>query len=146
MKLFRSLLPFVLLLAAAGAHAQVYQCTDENGHKTYAKDCPTKSVKEKELTNPGVPSAGQAIVNDKLRQANSAFEKRRAERLKAQDQGEAVDRSGKVCSDAKARLASLQSGRPSKRVDPATGDHLPDDASYQAQIDELNSQIADNCK
>jgi hypothetical protein len=52
-----------------------------------------------------------------------------------------------ACNDARARLSVLQSGRPSQRVDPVTGDHVNnDDAQLQAQIASLNTQISQYCK
>jgi len=153
MNISRLLSLIALLSVSAGAAAQVYECTDANGRKTYAKECPSTSVKEKELDSPGVNSPGAAgpSLDDKTREANEAFEKRRAERQKqeAEEQRRATDSSkaAQACSDAKARLEILESGRPARRVDPVTGDHVAvDDIQRQTDIDALNAQIAQYCK
>ncbi len=149
----RQLSLVALLLVSAGAVAQVYECIDSNGKKTYAKECPTTSVKEKALDGSGVASPGAAVSpsDDKLRQANDAFQQRRAERQMQQMEEErrAADarKAAQACSDARARLDMLDSGRASRRVDPVTGDHVSvDDNQRQADIDALNTQIAQNCK
>ncbi len=152
MKISRQLSLIALLFVSAGAAAQVYECTDANGKKTYSKDCPTTSVKEKEIeggvSSPGGPGPS---MDEKTRKANEAFEKRRVERQKqeAEEEKRAADarKAVQACNDAKARLDMLESGRPARRVDPVTGDHVvSDDSRRQAEIDAMNAQVAQNCK
>ena len=140
-----------LLLASACANAQVYECVDANGKKSYAQECPSNTVKAKEMhpdvVDPGAPSTSPA----KLKALNDAYEKRRAaENAKAERQEEQAENARsneKACADAKARLDALQSGRQTKRVDPVTGEHVPyDDATRQSQIVSLNQEIADTCR
>ena len=153
MKISRQLSLIALLFVSAGAVAQVYECIDANGKKTYAKECPKTSVKEKSLGSPDVANPGSAApsLDQKTREANDAYEKRRAEQQKkaAEDDKQAAEarKAAQACSDARARLDMLSSGRPAQRVDPVTGDHVAvDDAQRQTDIDALNAAIAQNCK
>jgi hypothetical protein len=142
-----------LLAYAASCSAQIYECTDASGKKTYSKDCPENTMKEKALENPSLvsPGAPNASMSDKTRAANAAFEQRRAARLKAeqdeQDKASRNKESAQACLDAKTRLDALQSGKQAKRVDPVTGDHVAtDETQRQAEIDGLSAQVAQNCK
>lgn len=140
-----------LLCLSATARAEIYECVDAAGHKTYAQECPNKTTKEKEV-HPTVASPGPELTaSEKLKKANEEFEKRRATQAgqSADKDKKAADASAsaQACSDAKARLDALQTGKQSKRVDPVTGDHVPtDDAQRQAEISNLNDQVAKNCK
>jgi len=148
-------LVMALLGCAISASAQVFECTDANGKKTYAKECPEKTVKEREMPNAALASPGSsnAMSPEKIRAANAAYEQRRAARQSANgaaraDQGAGADKpNAQACADAKSRLDAMQTGKQSKRVDPVTGDHVPmDDSQRQATIDSLNAQVEQNCK
>ncbi len=141
----------VLLLASACAHAQVYECVDANGKKSYAQDCPANTVKVKEMhpdvVNPGAPVSSAS----KLKAIEDAYAAQRAaENAKAaerEQKAEDAHSNAQACADAKARLEALQSGKQTKRVDPATGEHVPyDDAARQSLITGLNQEIADACR
>ena len=145
----------LLLICSIGASAQVVECTDANGKKTYAKDCPAKTVKEREMPNAALASPGtsNAMSADKIRAANAAYEQRRAARQSANDAARAAQGTGadkpnaQACTDAKSRLDAMQTGKQSKRVDPVTGDHVPmDDSQRQTTIDSLNAQVEQYCK
>ena len=152
MTISRQFCLIALLFVSAGAMAQVVECIDANGKKTYAKECPANTVKEKELDHPALVSPGAAAAPDaRARMADAEFQQRRAQRQAheaEQEQREAEARNAaQACSDARARLDTLQTGRPSRRVDPVTGDHVvSDDTQLQTEIDGLNAQIAQNCK
>ncbi len=151
MSAFHNLSFITLLLASACASAQVYECIDANGKKSYAQECPANTAKAKEMhpdvINPGTPVSSPA----KLKALEDAYAKQRAAasaKAAEQDQkAEDAHANAQTCADAKARLEALQSGKQTKRVDPLTGDHVPyDDATRQSQIASLNQEIADNCK
>jgi hypothetical protein len=140
-----------LLLASVCANAQVYECIDANGRKSYAQECPVNTVKAKEMhpdiVNPGAPVSS----TDKLKALDDAYSKQRAaENAKAAEREQKAGdarANAQICADAKARLDALQSGRQTKRVDPVTGEHVPyDDDARQSQIAGLNQEIADTCK
>lgn len=146
----RILLLAVLALPAL-AQAEIYECTDSSGHKTYAQECPSKTAKVKEVHPTVVDPGPELKTSDKVRQANEAYEKRHASQTakSADKDKQAADaaNSAQVCADAKARLDALQTGKQAKRVDPVTGEHVPmDDAQRQAEINSLNDQVAKNCK
>lgn len=140
-----------LLLASVCVQAQVYECIDANGKKSYAQECPTNSVKAKEMhpdvINPGAPVASTS----RLKALDDAYTKQRAAaKAKAAEEDQKADdvrSNAQTCADAKARLEALESGKRTQRVDPATGDHVSyDDATRQSQIGVLHQEVADNCK
>src|SRR5579872_1371948 len=77
----------VLLTYSACSVAQVLECLDSKGKKTYAKVCPENTVKEKELESPALVSPGSSntVLPEKVRAANAAYEQRRAARQSAND-------------------------------------------------------------
>lgn len=142
-----------LLIYSLSSTAQVFECIDAKGKKTYAKICPENTVKERELENPALVSPGTstAMSPEKIRAANAAYEQRRAARQNAgdgaHDKPSAEQPSAQACTDARSRLEAMQTGKQSKRVDPVTGEHVPmEDSQRQATIDMLNEQVSQNCK
>ena len=140
-----------LLLASACAHAQVFECVDANGKKSFSEKCPADAVKAKEM-HPQVGDPGNPVTSkDKIKSLDATYTKQRVKaNEKAADENDKADdarANAQACADAKARLETLQSGKQYKRVDPVTGEHVPmDDATRQSQIDSLNREIADACR
>jgi len=133
--------------------AQVMQCVDANGKKTYMQTCPNNTTKQKEIEAPPVvkPTASTQSAQKKMKNNEKEFEKRRAERLKSeaenQEKEQKAARDSQTCTDARSRLALLQSGRQFKRADPDSGEHVPmDEGQRQSEIDQLNSEISNSCK
>jgi len=155
MNTLQKTLVMALLICSASATAQVVECTDASGKKTYAKECPEKTVKERELPNAALPSPGASngMSAEKIRAANAAYEQRRAARQSANNaaqsaQGANTDKpNAQACAEAKSRLEAMQTGKQSRRADPVTGEHVPmDDSQRQSTIDTLNAQVEQNCK
>ncbi|HEX7641135.1 MAG TPA: DUF4124 domain-containing protein [Burkholderiaceae bacterium] len=140
-----------LLLASACAQAQVYECIDANGRKSFTTQCPPNTVKAKEMhpevTDPGAP----VTPREKIKALEDTYSRQRAmdkaKTAEQEQQAEDARDSARACADARARLDALQSGRQAKRVDPVTGEHVPmDDDARQSQISGLKREIADNCR
>lgn len=147
---FRYLLFLPLLVLIANVSAQVVECVDANGKKTYAQSCPDSAEKKRDIqAQPKL--GGSKPVDDSWKDKERDFEKRRQERLSGTAKDSAQqgkdDQADKRCADAKLRLDALNSGKQSKRVDPVTGDHVPmDDNARQVEIDQLNKDIQSSCQ
>jgi len=133
--------------------AQVVQCVDANGKKIYSQTCPNNTTKQREIETPPAvtPSSSTQAAQKKMQSDEKEFEKRRTERLKSEavnaEKDQKAARDSQACTDARSRLALLQSGRQSKRADPDSGEHVPmDEEQRQSEIDDLNSQISTSCK
>ena len=153
MRTLKNILLVSLLAYSAASMAQLYECTNSDGKKTYAKVCPNDTVKEKELGDPALVSPGPPVTAgaDKLKAQNAAFDRRREERKKAEEAAKEKQEDAKnmaqACVDAKRRLQALQSGKQSQRIDPDTGEHVSmSDPDRVAEIDGLNNQVTQNCK
>ena len=139
------------LLVSTCAHAQIYECIDANGKKSYASECPANSAKAKEV-HPQVQDAGKPVTPPEKTKAqeDAAAKQHAADKAKAaakDKQAEDASNNAEACADAKSRLDALQSGRQARRVDPVTGEHVPlDDTARQNEIAGLNTEIANTCK
>ena len=130
------------------AAAQIFECIDADGKKSYMQSCPAGTAKQREIetTVPPKQGIGNAKSDEALKNQEKAFEQRRQERLKAaadsaeKEQGTAD--AAHACADAKRRLEMLESGRPSKRVDPDTGDHVAiDEDARLAEVAGLQAKV-----
>ena len=149
---YRIMLVATLFCSATVASAQIVECVDANGKKSYMQACPPGMSKQRNIEEPPpkVPPPKSA-PGKSLSDQEKDFEKRRADRQKAD--AEAADRERKIneakqtCSYARQRLEALESGRPSKRVDPESGEHIAmDEGQRQAEINRLNDEVNDNCR
>ena len=153
MVLTRYLLVCTLLGLSVLAHAQVVECIDANGRKSYAQSCPDGS-KEREiqaLPAPAKPGTATDASKKTMDDQEKAFAKRRQERLDAQAKAAEQERKRAEavaqCAEATRRLALLESGRQYKRADPDTGQHVEMDQDLrQAEIDGLQATIRETCQ
>lgn len=155
MVLARYLSVFALLGLSALAHAQVVECIDANGKKSYAQSCPA-GAKQRDIQTPQTPApAKPSATNDASKKAledqEKAFAQRRQERLDAQAKEAEQQRKRAEavvqCAEATRRLELLESGRQAKRADPDTGEHVPMDQDLrQAEIDSLQAKIRATCQ
>lgn len=140
-------LGILLLISSHYALAQIVECVDANGKKTYAQSCQDEADKKREITVPKAPpkpddSAWKAKEED--------FEKRRQERLKAEQkdaqQQQRGDQAAQNCAEARRKLDLMDTGKQKSQVDPTTGEHLPlDGAQRQAELDSLRDTIQRDC-
>ena len=143
MRAMRLGMGLILLGAFLHASAQVVECVDANGKKTYAQSCPNATEKKRDITTPNV----QSNPGDKSwKTKDEEYEKLRQKRIDAEKKDDAqqqrAGREAQQCADARRRLDLMESGRQAKRVDPVTGEHVPmDDSSRQAELEKLREQI-----
>jgi len=135
-----------LLMASWCAAAQIVECVDANGKKTYAQSCQDEADKKRDIP---VPKAPPKPDDSAWRAKDTEFEKRRQERLKAQDRDAAQQQHSEQdvqdCADARRRLAAMETGKQKNRVDPVTGEHISPDGD-QAQLDALRQIIQHSCQ
>jgi len=152
----RYLLVCMLLGLTTLANAQIVECIDANGKKSYAQTCPAGVAKQRDIETPAParadkPNAANDAAKKKLDDQERAFAQRREERLKADAKEAEQQKKGaeaaQLCADARQRLALLESGRQFKRADPDTGEHVPmDQDQRQAEVDKLHAEIRQACQ
>ena len=152
----RYLLVCAVLSLTTLAKAQIVECVDANGKKSYAQACPVGAEKRRDIETPvpapaPKPNAANDAAKKKLEDQEKAFAQRRQERVKAEakdaDEQKKRAEAAQLCEDAQHRLAVLESGRQFKRADPETGEHVPmDQDQRQAEIDKLHAQIRLACQ
>jgi hypothetical protein len=109
----RTLLLVVFCLWTFPASAQIFECTDAHGAKTFAQKCPADTVKQRQL-NISTTQPGGARPPPSMEEQEAAFRQRQIER-EAADTKEKEDRekraqAAKQCPDARQKLEMLESG------------------------------------
>ncbi|HSY28448.1 MAG TPA: hypothetical protein VK832_13145 [Burkholderiaceae bacterium] len=136
------------------AEAQIVECIDAGGKKTYAQSCPAGAEKQRDVDTP-IPVVKPDASNDAAKKAQqdkeNAFQQRRTERMRAEADKDAKQKkaadAAEQCEASKRRLDLLDSGRQYKRADPATGEHVPmDEDQRQAEIDRLHAEVQASCQ
>ena len=133
------LLPWIALLAAGTASAQVYKCVDASGRTVYLQSpCPPgQSSKMIRATPPATAPAPAAKPGDKPPLTpEQAFQKRQKDReeaeKKAGDEQAQATRKQEACQQAREQLARYQSGARIASVD-AKGERYVLDEGQLAQ-------------
>jgi len=130
--------------------AQVVECIDANGNKSYMQTCPAGTARQREITVPPpvqrTTPAERAKESAEIKSEEKAYEQRRQERLKeaaAEEKKEKdMAQTRQACVEAKRRLEVLSSGRAAARVDPDSGQHVAmDDDARLAEINSLQAKI-----
>lgn len=109
----------ILCAILLGAHvsaatAQIMECIDGGGAKTYASKCPGGTVKQRQMNIRAAPPAN-APAQRTIAEEEAEYRQRQADREKAE--AEARDLQAKKeaiasqCAAARGRLAQLDSGR-----------------------------------
>jgi hypothetical protein len=149
------LLACATLVLSTAVSAQIVECIDANGNKTYMQSCPNSMTKKRDVeAPPPVPPkdlSAKAAANKSLAEQEKAFEQRRAAQTKAQAAADAKEKKAKddaaSCAEARRRLDLLGLGKQYKRVDPTTGVPLPvDEDDRQSEINSLNTKIESTCQ
>lgn len=133
------LLPWIAVLAAGTASAQVYKCVDSSGKTVYLQSpCPPgQSSKVIRATPPATQEAPAAKPGDKPPLTpEQAFQKRQKDReeaeKKAGDQQAEARRKQEACQQAREQLARFDSGVRIASVD-AKGERYYLDEAQLAQ-------------
>lgn len=146
----RWILTAAVLGSSTLVSAQIVECIDANGVKAFTQTCPNGTVKQREIEEPARASTKSGRSNDAsnhpLKDEEKAFEQRREERQKAAAAVAEMERNAeeaaRTCATDRRLLEVLGTGRPSKRVDSDTGEHVAmDENQRQAEIAKLTSQI-----
>ena len=123
----------VLLLAAGAAAAQLMECIDAKGAKTFAHYCPPDTIKENKLMKSGAgpgpaTGSGAPAPAKSLAERDADFKKRALERQEAEKKAEKTQTESKEaernCLDARSQLRALQDGQRIGRTDPKTGERI----------------------
>lgn len=144
-----SLAALLALLPALATADQVYKWTDEQGHVHYSSTPPPSTSVQAQHMNVVVPPPDpQSLQNSQQLQKDLADKdkaaKDAAEKDKPDPKTEALKQQH--CDDLRVRLQTLtQSGR-AATTDAQGNINYLDDAGRQAQEDEINKELASDCK
>lgn len=146
---------FILVIASAGASAQINKCIDSSGKVVgYGTECPggTHSEQSGIKSAPSTSSSTTAPAATKsLAERDADFRKRQIEKqeaeAKAQKTSAQAAQQQRACQDAQTYLKSLQAGQRISRTDPKTGERtFLDDADYPKEIAGAQRSVSANCK
>jgi hypothetical protein len=156
MVLIRYLSVCALLGLSVLAHAQIVECVDANGKKSYAQSCPD-GAKQREiqalpaLVKPSATNAASDASKKSREDQEKAFAKRRQERLDAQakeaEQEKKRAEAAAQCAEATRRLGLLESSRQAAAADRDARElAIMDQDLRQAEIDGLHAKIRETCQ
>ena len=141
-----------ILLATATVAAQVYKWVDKDGKVQYSDMPPpataTKTEARKIETSPAVVSTPAPAKS--LQDRAKDFDKRKtdvAEKAKKSEiDQQKAETDAANCSDARAALRQLESGRPITRTTETGSREYLDDEARQAEITKARKSIEGFCK
>jgi hypothetical protein len=148
------LLPWLALLAAGTASAQVYKCVDATGKTIYLQSpCPPgQSSKVLRATPPpATPGAAPAKPGDKPPPTpEQAFQKRQKDRQdaekKAADEQADSQRKEQACQQAREQLARFDSGVRIGAVDAKGERYYLDEAQLAQEKARAQASVSQWCK
>jgi hypothetical protein len=139
----------VTLLPALAAADQVYKWTDEQGHVHFSQT-PPPSTKAQQVTVYVPPPDPQSLQNSQQLQKDLADKGQAAKDAAAKEDAKKDPKTEALkqqhCDDLRVRLQTLaQSGR-AATADAQGNINYLDDAGRQSQEDEINKELASDCK
>jgi hypothetical protein len=145
---------FIMVLASAGASAQINKCIDSSGKVVgYGTECPggTHSEQSSIKSAPSTSSTTAPAATKSLAERDAEFRKRQIEKqeaeAKAQKTSAQAAQQQRACQDAQTYLKSLEAGQRITRTDPKTGERtFMDDADYPKEIASAQRSVSANCK
>ena len=142
-----------ILLATATVAAQVYKWVDKDGKVQYSDTPPpasaTKTEAKKVDTSPAAAAVGNTPTKALLDRAKD-FDKRKADDAEKAKKSEADQKTAAGnatnCSDARAAVRELETGRPIARTSEAGAREFLSDEARQAEMARAQKSVADFCK
>ena len=142
-----------ILLATATVAAQVYKWVDKDGKVQYSDTPPpasaTKTEAKKIDTSPAA-AATNAAPEKSLQDRAKDYDKRKAEEAekakKSDGDKQTADVNASNCSDARAALREMETGRPVTRTTESGTREFMDDDARQAEMTKARKSVADFCK
>ncbi len=142
-----------ILLATATVAAQVYKWVDKDGKVQYTDTPPpasaTKTEAKKVDTAPPVASTTAASAKS-LQDRAKDYDKRKTDAAEKAKKSETDQQNAAAnaanCSDARASLRDLETGRPTARTTEAGVREILNDEARQAEMAKARKSIADFCK
>ena len=146
---FVSLAALLALLPALAAADQVYKWTDDQGRVHYSST-PPPTTKAKQMNVYVPPPDPQSLQNQQQLQQQLADKDKAAKDAAAKDDAKKDPKAEAAkqqhCDDLRTRLQTLtQAGRAATTDAQGNINYLDDDAR-KAQEDEINKEIASDCK
>lgn len=150
----KAIIAFVLLFAPLSGYAQLLKCVGKDGKVEYAAQCPggTKEQQTGIKSTKEGPSGKAASASQKsLAELDAEFRKRQTDQQAAANKKaeEAKDAEARKvnCDNARAHLASLESGERIHLVDPDTKERsYLDDAGRKKAIAQAKHSVEGWCK
>ena len=142
-----------ILLATATVAAQVYKWVDKDGKVQYSDTPPpasaTKTEAKKVDTAPAAAAVGNSPTKALLDRAKD-FDKRKADDAEKAKKSEADQKTAAGnatnCSDARAAVRELETGRPIARTSEAGAREFLSDEARQTEMARAQKSVADFCK
>ena len=141
-----------ILLATATVAAQVYKWVDKDGKVQYGDSPPPASATKTEAKKIDTAPSASAVaapaksLQDRAKESDKrkADDAEKAKKADVAQQNAAISASN--CSDARASMRDLESGRPIARTTEAGAREYLDDGARQTEMEKARKAIADFCK
>jgi len=143
----RAIVPGLLLLCAAGAHAGVFQCTDANGTVQFTDHpCGTDStVFPKTTTGSEADEPDEHLQKTQRLLDAMRHEREQAAQQKAEQQAEAEKRR-RACANARDHLRNITQASHLYRLDDQGNRVVFSDEERTHATDEARARVAKWCK
>lgn len=141
-----------ILLATATVAAQVYKWVDKDGKVQYSDTPPPATATKTEARKIDAPplAASVAAPAKSLQERAKDYDKRKTDVAEKAKKSEADQQKAEIdaanCSDARAALRQLETGRPITRTSETGSREYLDDEARQAEMTKARKSIEGFCK
>ena len=150
----KTILALLILGLSAGAQAQLLKCVSKGGKVEYAQSCPEGTTEQKlrSGTPPtgGTSSTPTAPAPKTYAERDADFKKRMIEQQEAQQKDATKSAEAKAkredCDNARAYLATIESGMRLQRTDPKSGERVfLEDSERASEAARARTRISQAC-
>ena len=149
----KSIFALLMLALSAGAQGQLLKCVSKGGKVEYAQVCPEGTTEQKtgiRSSTPGGGSASTAPAPKTYAERDADFKKRMIEQQEAQQKEATKSAEAKAkredCDNARAYLATIESGMRLQRTDPKSGERVfLEDSERASEAARARTRISQAC-
>jgi hypothetical protein len=142
-----------LTIWTTAVSAQIVECIEASGKKSYTEKCPPGTVKQREMMKGGSSAlpGGSVLPRQTYQEQEADFRRRQIERQEAEAKAKAAQAGAtelaRKCMNARERLIGLESARRVGTINPATGElKVLSEDERLAAIDRTRTFIEQRCK
>lgn len=141
----------VALFSLSGA-AQIFECTDASGKKSFAEQCPAGTAKQRQIAKSGTSSLPESTsqTSPSYKEQEAAFQRRQVERAEADAKKNDWNVKAQIagdCIEKRSRLEALRDVPRVAIVDPKTRErHFLSDDERKEALAKTTQWFQTHCK